>query len=126
VKTSNLILIGLLVGFFMLGFNALQEAKPEAKEERVYQALKAYMPYVLEKRLGGYSIVSKITGKKEKPPAAELFKRLDQLEKIWGKEHLKIEGNNLIVVDKNGTILGTIPFHFPKEKKWVKEFFGVE
>lgn len=125
MKTNNLILIGLLIGFFLLGYNALEESKPEYKDKRIYSELKNYMPYFLEKRFGGYSIVSKITKEKEKPPATEVFKRLEQLEKMWGKEFLKISDNSLIIVDKNGTQVGKIEFHLQSEKKWVKSYFGI-
>jgi hypothetical protein len=125
-KLSNYFIIALTILFFVLGFNALKDAQPEAKEERVYQALKTYMPYYLEKRVGGFQIMMKNSNVKEKPPITEVFRRLEQLEKGWGKEFLKIEADDLIIMDKNGTQIGKIPFHLPKEKEWVKVFFDLK
>ena len=122
----NLLVLGLLLGFIAVGFVAYQNAKPEDKSERVYKEIKPYMPYYLEKRFGGLSIVSKITGKKEKPPASQLYKRLDQLEKMWGNEFLKISGDDLIITDKNGTEIGKIKLLDSNEKAWVKSFFELK
>ena len=68
--------------------------------KKVYQALKPYMPYYLEKRVGGFQIMMKGSNEKEKPPITDVFKRLEQLEKGWGQQHLKIVGDDLI---KQGT-----------------------
>ncbi len=125
MKISNLILVGLMIGFFLLGYNTLQDSKPQAKSERIYKELKQYMPYVVEQRVGGFNIVSKITGEKEKPPSTELYKRLDQLEKMWGKEFLSIEGKYVIVKDKNKNIIGKVKIELPTEKMWVNSFFGL-
>ncbi|MCK5110101.1 MAG: hypothetical protein KAQ94_01180 [Arcobacteraceae bacterium] len=125
-KLSNLFIIGLTILFFVLGFNALQDAQPEHKSKRIYKELKEYIPYYLEKRVGGFQIMMKGSKEKEKPPITEVFSRLDQLEKGWGKEFLKIVDNDLIIMDKNGTQIGKIPFHLPEEKQWVKTFFEMK
>ena len=123
MKFSNYFMIGLAVLFFTLGFNALKEAQPEKKSERVYQALKQYMPYYLEKRVGGFQIMMKGSKEKEKPPITEVYKRLEQLEKGWGQKHLKIVANDLIIMDDNKTQIGKIPFHLDEERVWTKTFF---
>ena len=123
MKKYNLLIFAIALSLLFVGFVAYQNAKPEEKSMRVYKEIKVYMPYVLEKRFGGLSIVSKITGKKEKPPASQLYKRLDQLEKMWGKEFLKISGDDLIVSDVNGTEVGKIKLLDSAEKAWVKSFF---
>ena len=38
-----------------------------------------------------------------------LFKEFERLEKSWGKTHLKIESNTLIILDNNGSQLATLP-----------------
>lgn len=123
MKLNNLILVGLMIGFFLLGYNTYQDAKPQPKSERIYKELKQYMPYVIEQRVGGFNIVSKITGEKEKPPSTEVYKRLDQLEKMWGKEFLSIEGNYIIVKDKSNNVVGKVKIELPTEKLWVESFF---
>lgn len=125
MKSTNILMFAFFIVFIFLGIMALKEGMPEPKEDRIYNILKTYMPYTLEKRVGGYSIVSKETGVKEKPPSKELFKRLDQLEKMWGKEYLKIDGNHLVILDKNKKVLKRIEFHTDAEKRWVQNFFEI-
>ena len=126
MKVSNYFIIALTIIFFALGFQALQDAQPEKKNERVYQALKEYMPYYLEKRVGGFQIMMKGSAEKEKPPITEVFRRLEQLEKGWGQQHLKIVANDLIIMDENKKEIGKIPFHLDEEKVWVKTFFMIK
>ncbi|RLA83811.1 MAG: hypothetical protein DRG78_03255 [Epsilonproteobacteria bacterium] len=125
-KFSNIFMVGLTMLFFVLGYNALQDAQPEPKNERIYKELKAYMPYYLEKRVGGFQIMMKGSKTKEKPPITEVYRRLEQLEKGWGKEFLKIVDNDLIVIDKDGKTIGKIAFHLPEEKQWVNKFFEIK
>ncbi len=125
-KFSNIFIIGLTILFFVLGFKALQDAQPQHHNKRVYKELKAYIPYYLEKRVGGFSIMMKGSSEKEKPPIDQVFSRLDQLEKGWGKDALKIVNNNLIVMDKNGTQIGKIILKTQEEKQWVKTFFEMK
>lgn len=126
MKISNLFITGLTLLFFFLGFQALQDAQPAKKSERIYNEIKVYMPYYLEKRVGGFQIMKKGSSEKEKPPITEVYLRLDQLEEGWGKEHLKISNNDLIVMDKDGKEIAKIAFHLDEEKVWVKKFFGIE
>ncbi len=125
-RVSNLFIIGLTVLFFVLGFKALQEAQPEQKNKRIYSELKVYIPYYLEKRIGGFQIMMKNSKEKEKPPINEVFSRLDQLEKGWGKKFLKIVDNDLIIMDKTKKQIGKISFEEPSEKRWVKRFFEMK
>ena len=126
MKFSNLFIVALTIVFFALGFNALIDAQPEHHNKRIYKELKTYIPFYLEKRVGGFYILSKDDDIKEQPPIEQVFSRLDQLEKGWGKDALKIVGNDLIVMDKNGTEIGRIAFNLPDEKIWVKTFFGIK
>ena len=125
-KMSNMFIIGLTILFFVLGFNALKDAQPSHKNQRIYKELKKYIPYYLEKRIGGFSILSKDDNIKEKPPITEVYSRLEQLEQGWGMEHLKIVNDDLIILDKNKTIIGKIPFKDLSEKVWVKKFFEMK
>ncbi len=123
MKSRNLLIIAFFIIFMFLGITALRQGMPSEKNERIYTMLQKHMPYVVEKRAGGFSIKSKITGIKEKPPAKDIFLRLEQLEKQWGKEFLKLENNILVVMDKNKKTVTKILLKTDEEKKWVKEYF---
>ncbi len=125
MKLSNGLFLALTALFLFLGFQALQKAQPTKKSERIYKEIQKYSPYYLEKRVGGFRIMMRGSAEKEQPPVTEVFLRLEQLEEGWGKEHLKIDGNNLIVLDKNAKQIAIIPFKEASEKAWVKSFFGI-
>lgn len=125
MNKKTLIFAFLAIFFFSVGFVAMQKGKPEPKSERIYALISEHSPYYLEKRVGGLSIVNKFTGEKEKPSASEVFKKLENLEKSWGKKHLKIEENSLLVVDENNTKKAELFFHTEDEKEWVKKYFGI-
>ncbi|MBP7784234.1 MAG: hypothetical protein KA040_03995 [Aliarcobacter sp.] len=121
---KKLLLFAFFAIFMFLGIMALKEGMPTPKNERVYSILQKHMPYTLEKRVGGYSIVSNETGIKEKPPAKDLFLRLEQLEKMWGKDFLTLDNDILIVLDKNKNEVTKIELKTKEEKAWVKEYFS--
>lgn len=123
---NRLLFISFLVIFLFLGIMALKDGMPTQKNERVYSLLQNHMPYFLEKRVGGYSIVSKETGIKEKPPAKDLFMRLEQLEKMWGQEFLKLEDNSLVVLDKDKNEVTKLKLETNVEKNWVKNYFELK
>ena len=123
MKSRNLLIIAFFIIFMFLGLTALKQGMPSDKNERIYTMLQKHMPYEVEKRAGGFSIKSKITGIKEKPPAKDIFLRLEQLEKQWGKEFLKLENDLLIVLDKNKKVVTKILLKTDDERKWVKEYF---
>ncbi|WP_072679971.1 hypothetical protein [Arcobacter sp. LA11] len=123
MKLSRLLIVAFFIVFMFLGLQALRQGMPSEKNERIYTMLQKHMPYEVEKRAGGFSIKSKITGIKEKPPAKDIFLRLEQLEKLWGKEFLKLENNILVVMDKNKKTVTKILLKTDEEKKWVKEYF---
>jgi len=125
-KTSNLLLLGFFIGFIIIGGIALKDSMPDAKDKRVYAALKPFMPYELEKRIGGFYIVTKRTGDKEKPPATEVMIRLDELEKEWGLAHLKLEGDNLLILDDTKKVINQIKLNDHLEIKWAQTFFGIK
>ena len=124
IKNTNLLLLGFLGAFFIIGFVAFQNAMPQEKNERVYSMLKPYFPYNVEKRLGGFTIVDKKTNEKTKPPASEALKYMDSLDKQWGKEFLKLQDNVLIILDANKQVVKQFEIT-TEEKKWVETFFEI-
>ena len=121
---KKLLLFAFFAMFMFLGIMALKEGMPTPKNERVYEVLQKHIPYTLEKRVGGYSIVSNETGIKEKPPAKDLFLRLEQLEKLWGKDFLKLGDNTLIILDKDKNEVQRIELKTKEELDWVKSYFS--
>ncbi len=119
------LLVGFLFAFLVLGVLSMKRAMPEPKEERIYQELKIYMPYKLEKYAGGLEIIDKRDGRKEKPDAAEVFLRLDELEKSWGKKHLRVERNIVVIVGENNQSVGRLNIQSQKEKNFLKTFFNI-
>jgi hypothetical protein len=119
------LIFGVLFAFLILGVLSMQRAMPEAKEARIYKEIKIYSPYTLEKRMGGLTIVDKRTGIKEKPSAAEVMHRLDELDKEWGKEHLKIEQNDLVILGDNNQTLVRIYIETQEERAFLNNFFGI-
>lgn len=85
----------LFLAFLSAALIAFFQSRPAPKNERVYQALKPYTPYYLDKRFGGLTIRSKTDESfKEKPTNMTLFKEFEHLERTWGKSHLKLFGEN--------------------------------
>jgi len=119
------LMFGFLFAFLVMGFIAMQRATPDAKEDRIYKAIKVYSPYQLEKRMGGLTIVNKQTGEKEKPSASEVLHRMDELDKEWGKTHLKIANNDLLILGDNGQTIVKIFIETEKERAFLKRFFGI-
>jgi hypothetical protein len=122
---SKILPFALAAGFIFFGIQAYNQAKPEFRDKRVYNELKPFIPYKLAKRAGGIDIVSTKTDVKEKPPAAQLYHRLDQLEKLWGTSHLKLSGNSLTVLDDENKTVKTITLQNESEMRYIKNFFGL-
>jgi len=125
MRFSNIFIIALAILFFILGFNALQDAKPSPKDQKIYNIVKPYIPYYLEKRVGGFSILSKEDNIKEKPPITEVFHRLEQLEKGWGMKHLKLVNNQLNIYNNKQKLIKTINNLTKDDIDWIKQYFGV-
>jgi len=124
-KFSKYLPIALFLGFFLIGFNVFLESKPQPKNKRVYLFVKKYSPYYIEKRLGGLTILSK-TNKdfKEKPNSIEFFKRLQELESKWAKNHLKIKSNKLLIIDNNKTV-DSLNLKSKDEINFIKNYYKV-
>jgi hypothetical protein len=113
-------------GFLRIGITAFLESQPEAKNKRVYQEVIKYSPYYIDKRVGGLNIKSREDEDfKEKPDNIQVFHRLDELEKAWGKTHLKLENSQLVILDDNGTTLSTFPLQGQDEIDFVHRFYGI-
>ncbi|MDY0234323.1 MAG: hypothetical protein RBS11_09855 [Sulfurimonas sp.] len=119
------LIFGLLFGFLTLGYIAMQRATPDHKEERIYKAIKVYSPYQLEKRIGGLTINNTQTGEKEKPSAAEVLHRLDELDKTWGKTHLRVEANELFILGDNNQSIVKIFIENEREREFLRSFYGI-
>ncbi len=114
----------LLIGFFIMGFVSMNRALPEVKEERIYKAIKSYSPYSYEKRLGGLTIVDARDNTKEKPSAAETLFRMDELDKQWAQKNLEVIDNDVVITKDDNTTV-KIFIETPKERAFVKSFFGI-
>jgi len=125
-KKINLILLVFFLLFLLMGFFLIKTNIPEEKNARVYSLLQKYIPYELEKRIGGFSIVHKQTGHKEKPLSPNVMKRLSLLEQIWGQTHLKLQNNTLLILDDQEEIIHKIDLHNQKEEEWVMNFFQIK
>jgi len=126
MKTKNLLIVAFFVIFMFLGLTALKQGMPSEKNERVYTLLQKHMPYEIEKRAGGLSILSKETGVKEKPPAKDVFLRLEQLEQLWAKDFMRLDNNVIIILDKDKKATAKIILQNQEEINWVKEYFEIK
>ncbi|RLA76300.1 MAG: hypothetical protein DRG30_03165 [Epsilonproteobacteria bacterium] len=116
----------LAIGFLAIGLTALIRSQPETKNARVYREIIKYSPYYIDKRVGGLNIKSREDEEfKEKPDNIQLFHRLDELEKSWGKTHLKLKNSQLLILDNNGSTLTTFPLENQDEIDFVHRFYGV-
>lgn len=121
---KSFFLFGFVIIVFIVGFLAFKDSLPQEKNERVYALLTPYLPYEIEKRVGGFTVKFKDGKEKEKPSNAQLFKYTDSLDKAWGKEFLVLEENALTILDKDKKIVKK--FEISKsEKEWIKTFFEI-
>ena len=125
MNVKKALVFGFFTAFLILGILSMQRAMPDAKEDRIYSAIKVYTPYTMEKRIGGLTIIDKRTGIKEKPSSADVFHRLDELEKNWGKKYLSIENNDVLVKGENNQTVARIFLETKKERAFVKSFYGI-
>ncbi len=119
------LIYGVAFAFLVMGFVAMQRATPDNKNERMYKEIKVYSPYMVEKRIGGLTIIDKRTGDKEKPSAAEVLHRLDELDKEWGKKHLRVENSDLIIVGESNQTIVKIFIETKEERAFLHDFYGL-
>jgi len=116
----------LLLGFLLFGLAAFMESKPSSKNERIYKTVQQYSPYYLDKRFGGLRIMNREDSEfQEKPNNMTIFKEFERLEKAWGKKHLKLQNNQLIILDNNGTQQAVLPLQTKEEIDFVHHYYGV-
>ena len=118
-------MLGVIFIFAFMGIVAIKQALPEAKEERIYNAIMVYSPYVFEKRIGGLTIINKVTGEKEKPSNADVMHRFDELNELWGKKHFAVQGNTLLISNDNNASLQKVLITTNKERLFIKSFYGI-
>jgi hypothetical protein len=113
------------LGLIFMSIIAFQQGKPTPKAP-IYKEVKKYSPYYIDKRFGGLQIMSKSDKEfKEKPKNIELFRRLDYLEKAWGKNHLKVVENQLTILDDNGTIITSVSVTNQEDINFLHTFYGL-
>lgn len=122
---SRKMFVGLILIFIFLSAVAFINALPQHKNARIDNALKPYMPFVLQKRLEGLTIIDTKTGKKMKPKIANVYKKLDQLEQRWGKRHLRIKDNVLNVINDKNITIKKIQIKTKKEMEFIHHFFKI-
>ena len=116
----------LAAGFLLIGVTTLFESQPEPKNKRVYTEVIKYSPYYIDKRVGGLNIKSREDEEfKEKPDNVQVFHRLDELEKAWGKTHLILENSQLRILDNNGSTLTTFQLESQDEIDFIHRFYGI-
>jgi len=125
MKVKKVLIFGVFTVAMLMGVLSMQRAMPGKKVDRIYQEILVYSPYKMEKRMGGLLIIDKRDGRKEKPSNAEVFHRMDELEQIWGKKHLRIVGADLHVIGDNNQTITKIFIQDAKEKAFLQEFYGI-
>ena len=122
---KRVLIFTVLAAFLIMGGISMKRAMPEPKVERIYLIVKSYSPYQLEKRIGGLIIRdSRDEEFKEKPSSAEVLHRMDELDKAWFKGRLAIENSDIIITQEDNTTV-KIFMETPKERAFIKSFFGI-
>ncbi len=116
--------LALMLAFFFVSINAFLSSKGERKS-KIYLQIKEYSPYYFEKSLSGLVIKSRLDKDFEKKPSnMQVFHVMDKLQKEWGKKHLKIENDNLIIYDNN-KVVKKIKIKDKKEFDFLHRFYGI-
>ncbi len=113
----------LMAVFAFLSIMALVVNMPEKKDDAVMAKLKPYVPYELTKTVGGLDIIDRHTGEKMKIDNAKVFIAMDSFTKKWGKNHLRVEQNTLIILDDDNKSVDSMPLT-PAQRAFVKRFFS--
>jgi GTPase involved in cell partitioning and DNA repair len=123
---KNYLFIALGLGFLFLGFNAYQKSVPIEKNAAIYDEIKKYSPYYLDKRFGGLMILNKKDKEfKEKPTNMMVFKRLDELEQKWGQRYLKVSDSQVIVLDDENKTIVKLPIVSKEDRAFLQTFYGL-
>jgi len=84
-----------------------------------------YSPYHFEKSIGGLTIIDKRDRTKESPSSADVMHRMDEVQKIWGKKHLRVDKNDLIILGDNNQTVTTIFIKTKEERAYLHNFYGL-
>jgi hypothetical protein len=125
MNNKKWLIIGVVFAAIIMGVLSMKRAMPDMKNERMYKEIKIYSPYMFEKRIGGLTIVDKRDGRKEKPSAAEVHLRMDELNKEWGATHLRVENSDLIIVGDNNQTIVKIFIETQEERAYLHNFYGL-
>jgi len=125
MNNKKWLIFGVVFAAIIMGVLSMKRAMPDSKNERMYKEIKIYSPYMFEKRIGGLTIVDKRDGRKEKPSAAEVHLRMDELNKEWGATHLKVENSDLIIVGDNNQTVVKIFIETKEERAYLHNFYGL-
>jgi hypothetical protein len=108
--------------FAFLSISALIVNMPEKKDAQVIEKLAPHFPYEITKTVGGLDLIDKRSGEKLKLDNAKIFLAYDDYLKKWGKSHLKIEGDRLLILDDGGTPIDSMELT-PKQRSFIRKFF---
>ena len=125
MNNRNWLIIGVVFAAIIMGTLSMKRAMPDEKNDRIFNEIKVYSPYVFEKRIGGLTILDKRDGRKEKPSAAEVHLRMDELNKKWGKTHLRVENSDLIIVGDNNQTIVKIFIETKEERAYLHNFYSL-
>ncbi len=112
----------LSVVFLFLSIMALVVNMPEHKDKAVMTKLRPYIPYELTKTFGGLDIINKKTGKRMKIDNAKVFIAFDSFTKKWGKTHLRLEKNTLLILNDNNKTIDQMQLT-SSQRSFVHKFF---
>jgi len=119
------LIFGLMFAFLVMGVLSMQRAMPNQKNERIYGQILLYSPYKMDKRIGGLTIVDNRDGTKEKPSSAEVMHRMDELQVEWGRTHLKVENDDLVISGENNQTVAKVFIETEEERKFLQDFYGI-
>lgn len=123
---SNKVVYAVIAVLIFLTVSAFIMGRPSHRDSRIYPIVRQYSPFIIENGLGGLKIKRKDNPDfKEEPDAVNFYQRLNVLERDWAKSHLKVNGNRLMIYDKNGSIVKEVELKSDKEKRFIKEYYGV-
>ncbi len=125
MKSKKWLFVAIIFAAMVMGFLSMKRALPEQQNERMAKEIKLYSPYTFEKRIGGLTIVDKRDGRKEKPSAAEVYLRMDELNKEWGAKHLRVENSDLIIMGYNNQTVVKVFIQNQDERDYLHHFYGL-
>ncbi|MCB4747109.1 MAG: hypothetical protein LGB54_00735 [Sulfurovum sp.] len=118
--------LALFAAFTFTALVVFFQSRPSSKNKRIYKIVQHYSPYYLEKRFGGLTIKHKKNKAfKEKPTNMSLFKEFERLEKEWGKHHLKIDGDTLLIIDDNSSIKAKFRIEKIEELNFIHQYYEI-